>query len=208
MHWGPLIETPVKVVRDTFVSEAKKNLLTWFRIFISWLFCNQEEIGCGRKGYCCGISFNVCTMKTSYSKRCTRTRRVCWCKFGWNPTRSFCVICNLVSLSLIQRQGLSLDFACLFIYSLAISPEFFVCLSIYENAETCPLLQCVAVCCSVLQCVVVCYNVWQCVSVCCGVLQCVAVYCSVLQSMMITHFFDTPYSSNSNVWTISWLMSL
>ena len=73
---------------------------------------------------------------TSYTKRCTRTRRVCWCKFGWNPTRSFCVICNLVSLSLIQRQGLSLDFACLSIYSLAIDPELFVCLSIYENAET------------------------------------------------------------------------
>jgi len=73
---------------------------------------------------------------SSYTKRYTRTRRVCWCKFGWNPTRSFCVICNLVSMSLIQRQGLSLDFACLFIYSLAISPELFVCLSIYENAET------------------------------------------------------------------------
>jgi len=76
---------------------------------------------------------------TSYTKRCTRTRRVwrvCWCKFEWNPTRSFRVICNLVSLSLIQRQGLSLDFACLFIYSLAIGPELFVCLSIYENAET------------------------------------------------------------------------
>jgi len=29
----------------TFVLEAKENLLTWFRIFISWLFCNQEEIG-------------------------------------------------------------------------------------------------------------------------------------------------------------------
>jgi len=42
----------------------------------------------------------------------------------------------LVSLSLIQRQGLSLDFACLFIYILAISPELFVYLSIYENAET------------------------------------------------------------------------
>jgi len=75
---------------------------------------------------------------TSYTKRCTSTRRVYWCKFGRNPTKSFCVICILVSLSLILRQGLSLDFTCLFIYSLAISPELFVCLSIYENAETCP----------------------------------------------------------------------
>jgi len=31
---------------------------------------------------------------------------------------------------------------------------------------------------------------------------------SCLLSMMITHFFDTPYSSNSNVCTISCLMSL
>ena len=69
---------------------------------------------------------------TSYTKRCTSTRRVCWCKFEWNPTRSFCVICILVSLSLVPRQGLSLDFACLFMYSLAISPELFV----GQNAET------------------------------------------------------------------------
>ena len=126
---------PASIMLTTFVLEAKENLLTWFGIFISWLFCNQEEIGCGRKRYCCGTSFCVCTIMTSYTKRCTRTRRVCWCKFGWNPTRSFCVICNLVSLSLIQGQGLSLDFACLFIYSLVIGPELFVCLSIYENAE-------------------------------------------------------------------------
>ena len=89
-------------------------------------------------GECLGYAYYgaILMTMTSYTKRCTRTRRVWWCKFGWNPTRTFCVICNLVSLSSIQRQGLSLDFACLFIYSLAISPEMFVCLSIYENAET------------------------------------------------------------------------
>jgi len=43
----------------TFVLEAQENLLTWFRIFISWLFCNKEEIGCRRKGYCYGTSFCV-----------------------------------------------------------------------------------------------------------------------------------------------------
>ena len=64
------------------------------------------------------------------------TRRVCGCKFGSNPTRNFCVICILVLLSLVSRQGLSLDFACLFIYSLVISPELFVCPSIYKNTET------------------------------------------------------------------------
>jgi len=73
---------------------------------------------------------------TSYTKRCTKTRRVCWSKFGRNLTKNFCVICILVSLSLIPRQDLYLDFACLPIYSLAINPELFVCLSIYENAET------------------------------------------------------------------------
>jgi len=85
-------------------------------------------------GYACygGILMAM----TSYTKRCTKIRRVCWCKFGRNPTKSFCVICILVSMSLFPRQGLSLDFACLPIYSLAISPELFVCLSIYENAET------------------------------------------------------------------------
>ena len=124
----------------TFVLEAQENLLTWFRIFISWLFCNQEEIGCGRKGYGYGTSSCVFTIITSYTNRCTRLRHVCWCKFGWNPTRSFCVICNLVSLSLIQRQALSLDFACLFIHCLAMGPELFACLSMYENAETCPLV--------------------------------------------------------------------
>jgi len=123
----------------TFVLEAQENLLTWFRIFISWLFCNKEEIGCGRKGYCYGTSLCVFTIMTSYTKRCTRKRRFCWSKFKWNPTIFFWVICNLVSLSLIQRQDFSLDFACLFIYSLAIGPELFACLSIYENAETCPL---------------------------------------------------------------------
>ena len=55
--------------------------------------------------------------------------------------RVFCAVCILVSLSLVPRQGLSLDFPCLSIYSLAISPELFVCLSIYENAETCPRSQ-------------------------------------------------------------------
>ena len=75
---------------------------------------------------------------TSYTKRCTKMRRVCWCKFGRNLTKSFCVICILVSLSLVPRQGLSLDFACLSIYSFAKSPELFVCLSIHENAETFP----------------------------------------------------------------------
>jgi len=108
---------------------------------LSWLFCNKEEIGCGRKGYCYGTSFCVFTIMTSHTKRCTRKRRFCWSKFEWNPTRSFWVICNLVSLSLIQRQALSLDFACLFKYSLAIGPELFACLSIYENAETCPQSQ-------------------------------------------------------------------
>ena len=103
------------------------------------LFYNKEEIGCGRKGYYYGTSFCVFTIITSYTKRCTSKRHFCWSKFEWNPTRSFWVICNLVSLSLIQRQALSLDFACLFIYSLAMGPELFACLSIYENAETCPL---------------------------------------------------------------------
>ena len=42
---------PATIMLTTFVSENKENLLTWFRIFISWLFCNQEEIGCGRKVY-------------------------------------------------------------------------------------------------------------------------------------------------------------
>jgi len=66
-------------------------------------------------GYAChgGILMTM----TSYTKRCTKTWRVCWCKFGRNPTKSFCVICILLSLSLIPRQGLFLDFACLFIYS-------------------------------------------------------------------------------------------
>ena len=73
---------------------------------------------------------------TSYTKRCTNLWRVCWCKFGRNPTKGFWEICILVSLSLIPRQDLYLDFACLPIYSLAINPELFVCLSIYENAET------------------------------------------------------------------------
>ena len=85
-------------------------------------------------GYACygGIPMTM----TSYTKRCTRSRRVCWCKFEWNPTSSFCVICDLVSLSLIQKQGVILVFACLFIYSLTRGPELFACLSIYENAET------------------------------------------------------------------------
>jgi len=145
VHWGLFIETPIKEVRVQQLICWQRSFRKPMRIcwhgseFLSLLFCNPEEIGCGRKGYCCGTSFCVCTIMTSYTKRCTWTRRVCWCKFGWNPTKGFCVICNLVSLSLIQRQGLSLDFACHFIYSLAIGPELFVCFSIYENAETCPL---------------------------------------------------------------------
>jgi len=85
-------------------------------------------------GYACygGIPMTM----TSYTKRCRRSRRVCWCKFGWNPTSSFSVICDLVSLSLIPRQGVILVFACLFIYSLTRGLELFACLSIYENAET------------------------------------------------------------------------
>ena len=122
----------------TLVSEATENLLTLFRIFISWLFCNQEEIGCGGQGYCYGTQFLVCTTVTAYTKRCTNTRRVCWCKFGRNPTKSFWVICILICLSLVPRQGFFLDFACLSIYIFDTSPELFVCLSIYEDAETCP----------------------------------------------------------------------
>jgi len=85
-------------------------------------------------GYACygGIQMTM----TSYTKRCTKTRRVCWCKFGRNPRKSFCVICILVSLPLVPRQGFPFYFACLSIYILAISPELFVFLSIYENAET------------------------------------------------------------------------
>ena len=49
---------------------------------------------------------------------------------------SFSVICDLISLSWILRQGVILVFACLFIYSLTRGPELFACLSIYENAET------------------------------------------------------------------------
>ena len=28
----------------TFVSETLENFLTWFRIFISWLFCNHKKL--------------------------------------------------------------------------------------------------------------------------------------------------------------------
>ena len=42
---------------------------------------------------------------TSYTKRCIRMRRVCWCKFGRNPTIGFCLICVLVSLSWIPSQS-------------------------------------------------------------------------------------------------------
>ena len=93
------------IMLTTFVSEATENLLTLFRIFISWLFCNQEEIDCWRKGYYCGTSFCVYTIMTSYTKSCTRTWRVCWCKFGWNPTRSFCVICNLRVEFLLKTES-------------------------------------------------------------------------------------------------------
>jgi len=61
---------------------------------------------------------------------------VCWCKFGRNPTKSFWVTCILVIMSLVPRQSYFLDFACLSIYIFDTSPELFVCLSIYENAET------------------------------------------------------------------------
>ena len=94
-----------------------------------WVEGGGECLGYARYG-------EILMTMTSYTKRCTSTRRVYWRKFGWNPTRSFCLICILVSLSLVPRQGLSLDFACLSIYGLTISPELFVCLSIYENAET------------------------------------------------------------------------
>jgi len=73
-----------------------------------------------------------------YTKKCTRIRRVCWSKFGRNPIVSYCVICILDCLSLVPRQGFFLDFACLSIYIFDTSPELFVCLSIYEDAETCP----------------------------------------------------------------------
>jgi len=95
---------PAIIMLTTFVSEATENLLTWFRIFISWLFCNHEEIDCGGKGYCYDTQFWVCTTMTSYTKRCTSTRRVCWCKFGRNPLKSFWVICILMCLSLVPRQ--------------------------------------------------------------------------------------------------------
>ena len=90
--------------------------------------------GCQGLGYACygGIPRTM----TSYTNRCTSTRRICWCKFGRNPTKSFCVICILVILSLVPRQDFSLDFACLSIYIFDTSPELFVCLSIYQNAET------------------------------------------------------------------------
>ena len=73
---------------------------------------------------------------TSYTKRCASMWRVCWCKFGRNLTKSFWVICILDILSWIPRQSFILDFACLSIYIFDTSPELFVCLSIYENAET------------------------------------------------------------------------
>ena len=73
---------------------------------------------------------------TSFTKRCTSMRRVCWCKFGRNPMKSFCLICVLVSLSWIPRQSFFPDFACLSIYTFDTSPDLFVCLSIYENAKT------------------------------------------------------------------------
>jgi len=41
-------------------------------------------------------------------------------------------------LSWVPRQSNFPDFACLTIYNIARSPELFVCLTIYENAETCP----------------------------------------------------------------------
>jgi len=39
-------------------------------------------------------------------------------------------------VSWVPRQGNIPDFACLTIYYIARSPELFVCLTIYENAET------------------------------------------------------------------------
>ena len=73
---------------------------------------------------------------TSYTKRCTISWRVCWCKFGNNPTNTFWEICIFLCLSWVPRQGNIPDFACLTIYHIARSPELFVCLTIYENAET------------------------------------------------------------------------
>ena len=73
---------------------------------------------------------------TSYTKRCTISWRVCWCKLGRNPTNTCWEICILLCLSWVPRQGNILDFACLTIYDIATSPELFACLTIYENAET------------------------------------------------------------------------
>jgi len=114
-----------------------ENFLTWFRIFISCLFSMKEEIGRGGKGYCYGTQFELYTTMPPYTKRCTKIRRVCWSKFGRNPIVCFCLICVTICLSLLPRQGLFLDFACLSIYIFDTSPELYVCLSIYENAETC-----------------------------------------------------------------------
>jgi len=163
---------------------------------------------------------------TSYTKRCTRSRRVRWCKFGLNPTRSFCVICDLVSLSLIQRQGLFLDFTCLFIYSLAIGPEFFICLSIFENAETlsharpciyiyvcaracvrarCVCARAVCVCMCVCVCVCMCVYVCVCLRVCMCMYVCVCVCVHVghdpqvfLYCIELQDRLDTPKSTHWN----------
>ena len=65
-------------------------------------------------------------------------RRVCWSKFGRNPIVDFCSIYVTICLSLVPRQSYFLDFACLSRYIFDTSPELFVRLSIYKNAETCP----------------------------------------------------------------------
>jgi len=52
--------------------------------------------------------------------------------------KSFCLICFLVSVSWNPRQIFLPDFACLSINTSDKSPKLFVCLTIYENAETCP----------------------------------------------------------------------
>jgi len=94
----------------------------------------QEEIGCGGKGYCYGTQVEVHTTMCSCTKRCTWMRHVCWSKFGRNPIVGFCSSYVTMCLSLVPRQSFFLDFACL-----SMSPELFVCLSIYKIAETCPL---------------------------------------------------------------------
>ena len=101
----------------------------------------QGEIGCRGKGYCYGSQVEVYVTMCAYTKTCTWIRRVYWSQFGRNPIVSFCSIYVTVCLSSVPRQSIFLDFACLFIYRIDHSPELFICLSIYKNAETCPQCQ-------------------------------------------------------------------